>query len=269
MGRVIVWFSCGAASAVAAKLAVEKYGKDNVHLVYCDTLITEHPDNIRFLRDVEQWTGLSVEIIRSQVFASIDEVFMFTRYMAGIKGARCTVEMKKVPRFDYQQPDDVHIFGLTADEGKRIAKFIANNPELNLEWILRENGVTKDDCYRRIKEAGITLPAMYALGFKNNNCIGCVKATSAVYWANVRKHFPEVYARRARQSRELGVRLVRYHGKRIFLDELPAVITDLRKEEDIECGPVCLNPNAEELAAAEAEEKAEAVSPLRQPDVTL
>lgn len=34
--RRVVWFSCGAASAVAAKLAVEKYG-DGCTVVYCDT----------------------------------------------------------------------------------------------------------------------------------------------------------------------------------------------------------------------------------------
>ena len=245
MARVVVWFSCGAASAVAAKLAVERYGPD-VHVVYCNTLQSEHPDNLRFLKDVERWLGISIEIIRSTKYENVDEVFEQTRYMAGIKGARCTVELKKVPRFNYQLPDDIHIFGLTADEGKRIRTFEHNNPELNLEWILREQGIMKEMCYRRLRDAGITLPTMYSLGFKNNNCIGCVKATSAVYWDRVRTHFPDIYARRAAQSRAIGVKLVRYHGTRIFLDELPAKITDRRKEEDIECGPVC----AQELVHA-------------------
>ena len=30
---IVVWFSCGAASAVAAKLTVEKYGKHNNILI--------------------------------------------------------------------------------------------------------------------------------------------------------------------------------------------------------------------------------------------
>lgn len=239
MPRVVVWFSCGAASAVAARLAVDKYGA-RVEVVYCDTLASEHRDNVRFLCDVERWLDVQVKIIGSDKYASVDEVFQRTRYMAGITGARCTTEMKKLPRYAYQRPSDRHVFGLTADEGKRITNFEGNNPELTLEWVLRDAGITKEDCYRIIKEAGIKLPAMYALGFKNNNCIGCVKATSAVYWDKVRRHFPEVYARRAEQSRNLGVRLVRYHGERIFLDELPLSITDKRKEEDIECGPVCV-----------------------------
>jgi hypothetical protein len=54
--RRLVWFSCGAASAVAAKLAVEKY-EDACEVVYCDTMATEHPDNQRFFNDVERWIG--------------------------------------------------------------------------------------------------------------------------------------------------------------------------------------------------------------------
>ena len=247
MGRIVVWFSCGAASACAASLAVQKYGHENLHVVYCDTLMSEHPDNRRFLDDVSKWINHPVEIIGSEKYASIEEVFDKERYMSGVRGARCTVEMKRVPRLEYQEYGDLHIFGLTADEDKRIQRFKENNPDLNLEWNLQYAGITKDDCYRIIKEAEIALPVMYSLGFKNNNCIGCVKATSPKYWDLVRKNFPATFCRRARQSRELGVRLVRYHGVRMFLDELPDPITDKREQEDIECGPVCLVERAADV----------------------
>ena len=245
--RTVVWFSCGAASACAAKLAIER--GENVHVVYCDTLAEEHPDNAQFLRRVEAWIQHPIEVVRSTHFKTVSEVFERTRYMSGIKGARCTVELKKMPRFAYQFPDDLHVFGLTADEGKRIARFEGNNPELSLWWNLREARITKADCYTMLERAGIALPAMYGLGFKNNNCIGCVKATSVVYWQNVRRHFPEMFKLRAEQSRNLGVRLCRLHGERIFLDELPPDAADNREEEDIECGPVCLTESAQPGAA--------------------
>lgn len=236
--RVVAWFSCGAASAVAAKLAVDAYG-DCCVVVYCDLLSSEHPDNRRFMADVEQWIGREVQIIRSAKYESVDDVFERTRYMAGIQGARCTAEMKKVPRFAFQRPDDVHVFGLTADEEHRIQRFEANNHELSLLWVLRDRGITKQDCYARLREAGIELPAMYALGYRNNNCIGCVKATGAKYWNMVRRDFPDVFARRARQSRELDVRLTRVNGERVFLDELPEDYLPAEELEDISCGPDC------------------------------
>jgi hypothetical protein len=238
MNRVLVWYSDGAVSAVAAKLAIEKYG-NRVAVVKCDTTSDEHPDNARFRLDVEKWIGQNVVLIRSKKYLNIDEVFEKTRYMSGIAGARCTSELKKVPRFAYQLPDDLHVFGLSADEWRRIEKFKKNNPELDCEWILKDQFIRKVDCHRMIKQAGIKLPEMYALGFDHNNCLGCVKATSPGYWNKVRKNFPDVFERRAVQSREINCRLVTYKGSRIFLDELPADVGMNESDGDIECGVFC------------------------------
>jgi hypothetical protein len=147
--------------------------------------------------------------------------------------------MKKVPRFNFQRVDDIHIFGFTADEGKRISRFERNNPELGLSWVLYDAGIAKRDCYQILTKAGIALPAMYLLGYKNNNCLGCVKATSPGYWAKLKQDFPAVYTLRVAQSRDIGTRLVEFKGKRIFLDELPDGAYGRYRAEDISCGPEC------------------------------
>lgn len=251
--RRVAWFSCGAASAVAAKVTVEVYG-DDCEVVYCDTMSTEHPDNARFFADVERWLGRPITVIRSTEYASVDDVFERRRYMAGVKGAPCTTQMKKIPREVWQRPDDVHIFGYTADEVKRADDFEEKNPALHVEWSLIERGITKDDCLASLREANIALPEMYAIGFEHNNCLGCVKATSAGYWNLTRRHFPEVFERRVRQSRAIGARLVRIRlpndppakrkpngrledAPRHFLDELPPDAD--APQDDIDCGPVC------------------------------
>jgi hypothetical protein len=235
--QTIAWFSCGVASAVAAKLALQS--NEHTRVVYCDTMVTEHSDNQRFFNAVEKWLGVPITVISSSKFRDVDEVFEKVRYMSGPKGARCTVEMKKVPRFEYQRHDDVHVFGYTVEEKKRIKRFKDANPELLTWWPLMDRGLTKDDCKNIIEiGAGIKLPAMYALGFKNNNCLGCVKASSPKYWNMVRTHFPEVFERRAKQSRELGCRLTRQDGVRIFLDELRTE-NMMEVKEDLSCGPEC------------------------------
>lgn len=240
MSRVLVWFSCGAASAVAAKLAVEKYGKSNVVVVYCDTSTNEHPDNIRFRYDVERWIGSQVRIIGSSKYTTCEQVFDGERYISGPLGARCTLELKKKPRLDFQRKDDKHLFGFTCDEWRRVMRFQMNNADLKLDWILVEHGITKQDCFKEIASARIRMPEMYLLGYRNNNCLGCVKSTSPGYWNKVRMDFPEVFERRARQSRALGVRLVEYHGERIFLDELPEGVGRYDPAlENISCGPDC------------------------------
>lgn len=246
--RVLSWFSCGAPSACASKLAAEEYGfgpkvaRVTLEIVNCDTLIEEHEDNARFMREVAEWIGWPVKQIRSSLYSTVDQVNVGTRYMAGPDGARCTTELKKKPRLAYQWAEDLHIWGLAADEEKRIKEFEFNNPDLRCQWILREAGMTTSDCHEMIKRAGIRLPAMYELGYEHNNCIGCLKATSPKYWNQIRRDFPAKFALRARRSRELGVRLVRLNGVRIFLDELPSDTVEEVKE-DLSCGPAC-NPES-------------------------
>lgn len=53
--KYLGWFSCGVTSAVACKLAIEKFG-DDVELWYIETGAA-HPDNIRFIKDCENGTG--------------------------------------------------------------------------------------------------------------------------------------------------------------------------------------------------------------------
>lgn len=236
--RTVVWFSCGAASAVAAKLALGE--RPSAEIVYCDTATNEHPDNRRFFKDVEHWLGKPITVIRSAKYDSVDAVIADRQYMAGILGAPCTVELKKIPRFDWQRPDDIHVFGYTADEGPRVEKFVHNNPELNLWWVLVERGYSKMRCIREVARAGIRNPAMYALGYRNNNCLGCVKATSIEYWTKVREDFPEVFAKRCEQSRRYGARLTQLDGRRIYLDEIPPTQRQLGLVyENVSCGPEC------------------------------
>lgn len=189
--------------------------------VYCETR-SEHADNSRFIADCEAWFGTTVQRIGSEKYADTWDVWTKRRYLAGVEGALCTVEMKVVPRIDFQRPGDVHVFGYTADRGdvERAERFRKNYFELTVRTPLIEKGITKEAALAMVGRAGIALPPMYALGFSNNNCLPCVKATSPAYWALVRKHFPDTFARMAKLSRELDVRLCRIGGERSFIDEI-------------------------------------------------
>ena len=244
MARKLVWFSCGAASAVAAKLAVDKYG-DDCEVLYCDTLAYEHPDNPRFMADVAKWIGKDIKLLKSEKYDDIFDVFQKTGWLIGVGGARCTTELKKNVRKQYQREGDIHIFGLTSDEAKRIERFEDQN-DVIAEWILADNEASKKDCYRILQEAGIDLPEMYKLGYNNNNCIGCVKG-QAGYWNKIRVDFPDAFDRMAKMERELNAAINKtYAGdgkrKRIFLDELDPKAGRGVPLPDIECGALCIAP---------------------------
>lgn len=222
--RAIAWFSSGAASAVMTKLALSK--NPNVLPVQCDLGDSEDADNRRFTKECEEWFGKPVLHIKSERFANIDEVFEARKYHAGIAGAPCTGELKVAPRLDFQRPSDFHFWGYTADSNDvaRWERMRATYPDMKQRAPLIERGITKEGCLAMIERAGIRPPRVYAMGFPNANCIGCVKATSPNYWALVRKEFPEVFARRAEQSRRFGSKLTRLPGRgdeRFHLDELP------------------------------------------------
>lgn len=219
-GRTICWFSCGAASAVAAKLVLSE--NPDAVVAYCETG-AEHPDNERFLADCEKWFGTSITRIRSDRYTSTWDVWEQRRYLSGISGAPCTSELKFIPRLNFQLPSDTHVFGYTADKAdvNRAKRMLDTYPDMKQRHPLIEKGLDKRNCLALVQAAGIELPPMYALGFQNNNCIPCVKATSPSYWALVRKAFPAEFDRMAKLSRELNVRLTRIKDERRFIDEIP------------------------------------------------
>lgn len=217
MTRRVAWFSCGAASAVAAKLSEPDV------IAYCETG-SEHSDNDRFLRDCERWFGQEVVRLKSTKYADTWEVWEDRKYISGIAGAPCTNELKVLPRLEFERPDDTHIFGYTADANdmRRANALRENWPHLGLEFPLIERGINKAACLAIVERAGIEPPITYALGLPHSNCIPCCKATSPDYWALIRREFPDEFNRMAELSRRLGARLARVNDERVFIDEIPA-----------------------------------------------
>ena len=220
--RSLIWVSSGAASMVAARLALRKW--PHALLVRCETN-NEDEDNYRFERDMERFLNRTITIIKNEKYDSVPDLWEERKYMAGIKGAICTTEMKIVPRLAFQHPFDHHIFGYTADSEdiERFERLKASFPELTVSAPLISAGITKEATLAMVEGWGIALPRTYNMGFPNANCLqtGCVKATSPDYWSLLRKRFPDRFARTAKISRDLGVRLARIKGERVFIDEKP------------------------------------------------
>lgn len=220
---IAVWFSCGAASAVAAKIAIEKYGKENKVRIVNTPVKEEDSDNRRFLHDVEKWLGVDIEIAINPKYpeSSAVDVWNDRKYMSGVAGAPCTLVLKKQARYFWESNNfaDHHVLGFTFDEIERHENFVLS--ERPLLPILIDEKLTKLDCFNIVESSGIALPRVYHLDYPNANCIGCVKATSVTYWNHVRNIHPEVFNERAEQSDRIGAKLVRYKGKRIQLKDLP------------------------------------------------
>lgn len=235
--RVVSWFSCGAASAVATVLAKIKYG-DQLEAVYC-RVEEEHPDNLRFLEEFQVKTGILVNIIRDEKHhGSIYEVFTKRGFIKNQYGAPCTMILKKDMRKSYQRPNDIQVFGYTVEEQHRADRFIDGNNDVNEDFILIENKVTKQDCYDHLRRLGLDLPAMYKLGYSNNNCIGCVKGGMG-YWNKIRKDFPERFDKMAKIERLIGHAVNKDKEGPVYLDELDSNRGRLKEDMPSDCGFTC------------------------------
>lgn len=246
--RVVCRFSCGAASAIATKMAIKKYGLDRVEITYSGTN-SEHPDNQRFMLDCERWFGKPVTVLTSEKYRDVWDVWERERFITSKQGAPCTGAMKREPAYAFELPSDIMVFGYTADKPDmvRAENLRRQNFERVIETPLIDAGVTKVDCLAIIKRAGIPLPAMYLLGFRNNNCIGCPKGGMG-YWNKIRKHFPAQFERMAALQRHLGPGSYFFREKdqtRFGLDDLAPDRGNMHEEPDIECSVVC--HSAEEL----------------------
>jgi len=231
MTRHLVWFSAGAASAVAARLTLRDH--DDVVLAYTNPG-SEHPDNERFICDVEKWLNVDVVRLRSDRYIDTWQVWEERRFLNSPAGALCTAELKRKVRFAFQEPNDIQVFGYTVEERGRAQRFRDNNPDVNLSTPLIDAGLTKSDCLAVIDRAGITLPTMYLLGYRNNNCVGCVKGGMG-YWNKIRRDFPDVFARMAKLERDIGHSCL----KDVFLDELDPDRGNHADEPSFECSLLC------------------------------
>jgi hypothetical protein len=213
---IAVWFSRGAASAVALKETITKYGDSfDVRAVYCP-VIEEDDDGLRFERDVAAWLGIEIEHAINKDFpkCSAVDVWEQRKFMSGPLGAPCTIELKKMARRDWEERNNPawHVFGFTLEEKVRHRRFVMGERS-NVLPVLIEAGITKTMCFDIVRNAGIKLPHIYDLGYPNANCIGCVKASSATYWNHVRRQHPLIFQDRLEQSRRLGAKLARCHPK--------------------------------------------------------
>lgn len=204
--KCIVSFSGGAGSFVSAERAIDKYGKENTILVFCDTSI-EDEDLYRFVRESIQKLGCEHVILRDG--RTPWEVFKDKKYQGNTRTAHCTIELKgKVfsewLNANYSQDACVLVFGFDWSEQHR-----HDTAKKNYEgwecWspLLDPPYLYKQDLFEIIESYGIKIPRLYRLGFSHNNCGGfCVKAGQEHFY-RLLKLMPDVYAHHEKEQEKL------------------------------------------------------------------
>ena len=199
----IVMFSGGIGSWATAKKVAEKYGTENVVLLFSDVKgnsenvnIGEDEDTYRFIRQAAENVG--AELITVSDGRNIWEVFKDKKFLGNSRLASCSHELKQKPARDWLEenclPDETSVYvGIDWGEIHRLPAIVRNylpykafaplteppfmDKQEMIDWAVREN---------------LKPPRLYAMGFSHNNCGGgCVRAGQAQF-----KHLLDVMPER-------------------------------------------------------------------------
>lgn len=254
VNRIVAQVSCGAASACAWKLAVDRFGD---RVVGVNAFVAdEDPDNRRFLADVERWVGRPCIVLRDEKYgASAANVWRKKRFIVNKNGAPCSKALKRDVLNAFRQIGDSIVLGYTADtrDAARLDRYLDANPQ---DWVIAplvEEGLTKQGCFDMVTAAGIDLPLMYRLGYQNANCPKCPKGGMG-YWNRIRITHPENFEEMAQLQDLLGPGSYffrdRETGERISLRMLDPNAGRLLEEPSFECGAICELPDSPKARAA-------------------
>jgi hypothetical protein len=223
----VSWFSAGVSSFIATYLE-----RDSIDKIIYTHIDDQHPDTLRFLHDCEMVLGKEIEILKSP-YESVNNVIQAFRFINGPYGAKCTDILKKRVRKEWEKgkKDLTYIWGFDLEEKHRADRIIESMPQFEHKFPLIEHELIKEDCHGMLQRLGIKRPAMYELGYRNNNCIGCVKGGMG-YWNKIRIDYPEVFTERARQEREIGHSCI----SGTYLDELDPTAGKIQDEVMEDCG---------------------------------
>ena len=227
---VVSWFSAGVSSFIATYLAKEQI--DQVIYIHIDD---HHPDTLRFVKDCEKALGKEIVQLQSR-YKTVDSVLQQFQFINSPYGATCTNVLKKRVRKEWEKGKGqlTYVWGYDSSERHRADRITEAMPDNTHIFPLIERDICKEEAHGMLQELGIKRPAMYDLGYRNNNCIGCVKGGMG-YWNRIRKDFPEVFQRMVARERQIGNSCI----KGVFLDELEPDRGRMDEEVMEECGIIC------------------------------
>ena len=224
---LISWYSAGVSSAVASAIAKPD------RIIYID-IEDQEKDTYRFIRDCEQWFNKKIEILKSPL-GSVENACLSASYIRGPAGAACTRLLKKRVRKEWEIANPgrhTYVWGVDSDEKDRAERIMQAMPQYDHLFPILDK--TKQHVHGMLKAAGIKRPAMYDLGFGNNNCRLCLKGGMG-YANKCRELWPDLFDRRAKMERRIGAHML----KECYLDELDP---NRGREQKIiipDCGVFC------------------------------
>lgn len=178
----ICFFSSGAASWLASKRVSQKFGTDNLYLVFADTSI-EDEDNYRFLK--ESSANVGGKLIWLKDGRSPWDVFFEKRFI-NHRQSNCSIELKVKPckkwikEMNFDPSNTVLYFGIGFEEIERLEAIAKNWQPFKVDAPLCWDDygwADRQTIMSALQKEGLKRPRLYDMGFSHANCGGfCPKA---------------------------------------------------------------------------------------------
>ncbi|MEH6941621.1 hypothetical protein [Bacillus sp. JJ722] len=193
----IVFYSGGIGSWATAKRVITKYGKENVILLFTDTLI-EDEDLYRFIDETVKELG--VQYVKIADGRTPFEVYKDVRFLGNSRIAPCSHKLKQdvADRWikeNFKPEECILYLGIDWTEGHRTKAPRKNWHPYQVEFpMCEEPYVTKEEMLQELESLGFDTPRIYKMGFAHNNCGGFCCRAGQGHFANLLKQMPERFA---------------------------------------------------------------------------
>jgi len=234
----IISYSGGLGSWMAAKIIAERYGTEDLILLFADTLI-EDEDLYRFLREGADNIGVPLTTIAEG--RTPWQVFHDTRFLGNSRVGNCSKILKREfirkwieARY---KPDECVMYlgidGMEAHRHDRAAQYW--EPYTLVSPLCEAPFYSYGQIKERLEAEGIEIPRLYRMGFAHNNCGGfCVRSGQGQF-AHLLKMMPERFAHHEQKEQELREYLdadVTILRKQVNGERVRMTLTELREQAE-------------------------------------
>lgn len=212
----IVQYSGGIGSAYAAWRVINRFGKEDVTLLFADVLM-EDPDLYRFNSEFTAFVGVPLMVLCDG--RTPWQVFHDVKYLGNTRADPCSLQLKRELLWTWIErnalPDAVVYLGIDWSEEHRLERLRTYRPGVVIEspllWKpMPEKPTMLKEC--RVKW-GIKPLSLYEHGFAHGNCGGfCIKSGQAQFRLLLHV-YPDRYAFHEQKEQELRA----YLGKDVAI----------------------------------------------------
>ena len=161
----------------------------DVEYVFCDTE-KELPETYEFLSRLEAYLGRPITTLKHDGRGFDHWLTVYGNYLPSARMRWCTKHLKLQPFEQHVGSDEViNYIGIRADEDRE--GYISHKPNVKACYPFHEDGITKEDVFRILDEAGLGLPDYYKWRSRSG-CYFCF-FQQKIEWIGLLENHPHLF----------------------------------------------------------------------------